>query len=188
MLSQVFSGFPNSTEWDFNPPATPGAIVLIWAPALSLRVFCGLSWHTGSPLTSVALRTIPLPHTFLECCSPSQELLLYSSDPGEGAVYSPLSKNQLQTMISGGLRVTLGRGTRLFLGLCCVLLPIYPLGRSFLLFKNRLLRWVQTQMSIMAGWKQRINAQKKDRKESTQHDSWGWVDWMGVICFDYFYN
>ena len=29
MLSQVFSGFPNSTEWDFNPPATPGAIVLI---------------------------------------------------------------------------------------------------------------------------------------------------------------
>lgn len=80
MLSQVFSGFPHSTDGDFNPPATPGAMVLIGAPALSSWVFCGLSWHTGSPLTSVALWTIPLPHTFLECCSPSQKLLLYSSD------------------------------------------------------------------------------------------------------------
>ena len=61
MLSQVFWGFPNSTKRDFNLPASPGAIVLLWAQSRPCGCFAGSAGARATPLTSVALWTVLLP-------------------------------------------------------------------------------------------------------------------------------
>lgn len=43
MLSQVFSGAPNCTEQDFDPPAAPSAVVPNLSTGIVLPGVCGLS-------------------------------------------------------------------------------------------------------------------------------------------------